>query len=162
MQRHEALKDLSRDHFVALNRAKELREAGTDEGDLGPKAALERFLAFWDREGALHFREEEDVFLPIYQRRVDIRQDGDVRQMLADHAWFRDRVPALRAGLEAGDVDAEAVREVGDRLKRHARLEERSIFEAAQEALTEEDLADLEERGEAFRRKHRPDAIGPR
>lgn len=162
MERHEALQDLSRDHHHVLARAQELQRAGTEEGRFEPEEAARRFLVFWEDEAALHFREEEDVLLPIYQRRKAILDDGNVREMLADHAWFRDEVPKLREALEAGDDVTDRVHAIGRRLHDHARLEEREIFEDVQEVLSDDDLDDLLERGRAFREEHRPDAIGPR
>lgn len=162
MERHEALQDLSRDHHHALARARELKRAGTEEGRFEPEEAARRFLVFWEDEGALHFREEEDVLLPVYQRRKAILGDDAVREMLADHAWFRDEVPKLRAALEAGEEVTDRVHAIGSRLHDHARLEERRIFEDVQAALIEADLDDLLERGRAFRKEHRPDAIGSR
>lgn len=162
MERHEALKDLSRDHHHALARAQELRRAGTEEGRFEADEAARRFLVFWDEEAALHFREEEDVLLPIYQRRKAILADDAVREMLADHAWFRDEVPRLRRALDAGEDVTDRVHAIGRRLHEHARLEERRIFEDVQEVLTDDDLDDLLERGRAFREQHRPEAIGPR
>lgn len=162
MERHEALQDLSRDHHHALARAQELARAGTEEGRFEPEEAARRFLVFWEDEAALHFREEEDVLLPVYQRRKAILGDEAVREMLADHAWFRDEVPKLQAALEAGEEVTDRVHAIGSRLHDHARLEERRIFEDVQATLTEADLDDLLERGRAFREEHRPEAIGPR
>lgn len=162
MKRDEALADFSRDHFPALRQAKHMAEAGTPDGDLSPREAAEEFLAFWDEEARLHFLEEEDVILPVLSRLGPITEDPAVRTMLDDHAWFRDRVPELRRALEQGEDVTDEVHELGRRLKRHAELEEQTIFEDLQERLDRESLDDIQARSRRFRERHRPDAIGPR
>lgn len=164
MQRHEALQDLSRDHHHGLVAAQRLvRSAeGHDRAD-DPSTEAERFLAFWDEELAWHFTEEEQVLLPVYQRYVDLGDDGGVVRMLEDHAWFRDAVPALEAALDAGQDVTGRIRVLGERLSDHARFEDRDLFQRIEETLSEADLQEIHERSMAFRRSHRgDDAIGPR
>ena len=43
-----------------------------------PQEAAERLLAAWEDELAWHFREEEEVILPIYGRHVAIGKDRRV------------------------------------------------------------------------------------
>lgn len=162
MERHDALQDLSRDHHRALKRAQELRRAGTAEGAFSVREAAERFVTFWDEEAAHHFREEEEVLLPVLARHRAPTEDADVRQMLDDHAWFRDQVPKLRAALQADEGVEELAHALGDRLTRHVRLEERTLFERFQELFDEQDLEDVAARSRAYRERWRPDAIGPR
>lgn len=162
MKRDEALADFSRDHLPALRQAKHMKEAGTDEGELDPAEAADEFLTFWEEEAALHFREEEDVILPILSRRGPVTEHEDIRRMLDDHAWFRDQVPKLRQSLDNGGEVTELVHEIGRRLETHARMEEQEIFEFLQETLDEGELEALHERSVQFRERWRPDSIGPR
>lgn len=162
MQRHEALQDLSRDHHHGLVWAKRLAEAAEGSSDEGPAEAAEAFLAFWEDELHDHFTEEEHVLLPVYQRHVDLRGDELVAEMLADHAWFRDRVPTLADALEEDEPVGDLAAELGRRLHDHARMEDRQLFARIEGTLSERELAEVHERSKRFRREHRGEAaIGP-
>lgn len=163
MQRHEALADLSRDHHHGLVAAKHLVEVSQGGNEEKILEAGEAFVRFWDDELGAHFTEEEHVLLPVYQRVVDISEDEGVQRMIADHAWFRDKVPQLAAALDAGDPVRDRVRVLGQRLRNHARFEDRELFPRIEQALGEDALAEIHERSKAFRRAHRREAaIGPR
>lgn len=165
MQRHRSLQDLSRDHFDALALAQFIDRSLTGH-ELGgtPEAACQRLLTAWEDELAEHFREEEEVILPIYQRHVAIGADRRVGKMLADHAWFRDRLPELvRRFEQSEDGWEELLAELGRRLHDHARFEERELFPDVEEALTDDELDELWARSRAYRKAHRdPPKIGPR
>ncbi len=163
MERHEALQDLSRDHFDALVRVKMVERALAGEPDArSPREEAERFLEAWEDEVRHHFREEEDVLLPVLARHGPVTGWEEVRRLVDDHAWFRWRVPELGERLEADAGWLELLEEVATRLKEHARFEERELFKRAQEVLTEGDLEDLHERSVAFRTRHRgPGSVGP-
>lgn len=155
MQRHPALHDLSRDHFFALQCAREIRLA-CESGDPHRVAEAGRALAhLWEADLAHHFREEEEVLLPLLARHGPLTERPEIRRMLDDHAWFRDRLsgpPPDRLGLA----------EIGQRLHDHARLEEREIFPMVERVLTEADLDDCARRSAQFRLRLRgPDALGP-
>lgn len=162
MKRHASLEDLSRDHFHALAQAQEIRKSVEGEPGAHPlEQAARQFLAFWHEDALPHFREEEEVLLPIYARHVLPSQDDHIRRMLDDHAWFRDVVFELERQVREGGEYRALLGEVGQRLAEHARLEEREIFERMQNVMTEEDLADVAERSLAFRHQWRhPEAIG--
>lgn len=162
MKRDDALADFSRDHLPALRQAKYMRHAGTEEGEYTPEEAAEGFLDFWEDHAALHFIEEEVVILPVLSRLGPVTEDEEIRRMLDDHAWFRDRVKALRERVESGEELDALVNEVGERLKEHAEMEEQRIFENLQEKLSEEQLEEVHERSIQFRERWRPDDIGPR
>lgn len=137
MKRDEALASLSRDHHQALFRALKLKRA--DEQTAA--AALAGMIEFFDEHGALHFRVEEDVLLPLYVRDggADPADEAIVR-VLTDHVWIRARIAALRGA--AGAPPAE-LRELGERLDAHVRHEERVLFPAIESALSAEQLASL-------------------
>ncbi len=156
LKRHPSLQDLSRDHHTALIYARKLRRSAQGEENAGsPAEVAKRFLQFWDQEARLHFREEEEVLLPIYACHVLPSQDEKVQQMLDDHAWFRDAVLELRRKLSTGENLKDLLGEVGQRLQDHVRMEERELFERIQDVLTPEDLADVGQRSQAFREKWR-------
>lgn len=162
MKRDEALADFSRDHLPALRQAKYLRKSGTEEGEYSPEEAAEGFLEFWEDHAELHFYEEEVVILPVLSRIGEITGRTDVRTMLDDHAWLRDKVVELEDTLESGDGLDELTTEMGARLKAHAEMEEQQLFEDLQEELTEGQLEAIHRRSKRFREKWRPNDIGPR
>lgn len=163
LDRHPSLQDLSRDHNAALIQAHLLRKSAQGEAGARPPEEMAReFLQFWEEDANPHFREEEEVLLPIYARHVAPSEDEQVQQMLDDHAWFRDVIFELRQQVDGGEDVRELLGEIGRRLHDHARLEERKIFERMQDVMTEEDLADVGERSQAFREQWRaPGSIGP-
>ncbi|MFB6346201.1 MAG: hemerythrin domain-containing protein [bacterium] len=162
MQRDEALADFSRDHLPALRQAKYLRKAGTEDGEYSPREAAEGFLEFWNDHAELHFYEEEIVIFPVLSRRGPITEREKIRTMIDDHAWFRDKVVQLEDALEGNNNLKDLVHEMGERLKKHAEMEEQEIFEELQEELTEEELEAIHRRSVNFREQWRPDDIGPR
>ena len=158
MKRHEALHDLSRDHFFALRCAREIQEAG--EADLAE--AAESLEHLWRADLQPHFRQEEEVLLPLLARHGPILDHPVVRQVLEDHAWLRDRIPEVARRRRDGEAWEALVREVGRRLHDHVRLEERELFGLLEGLLAEPGLGELARLGRDFRLRHRgPESLGP-
>ncbi len=154
--RHPALQDLSRDHHKALTQAVRLMNGGLKgEEDVSDEELASAFLEFWDDHSSWHFREEEEVLLPIYFRYVDIEEEDHIQEMLEDHAWFRDQVPELRRLLEEGKEMRSFLERLGKRLQKHARLEERTIFEEMENTFSPSDLDEIHRRSRAFRKRFR-------
>ena len=80
MKRHPALAALSREHHQALAVAQRLKRSS--EGNA--EEARQSFLEYWGRDGAAHFREEEDVLLPALARFSD-PDEPVVARVLIDH-----------------------------------------------------------------------------
>jgi hemerythrin-like domain-containing protein len=134
MKRHPALQTLSRDHHQALVVAQQLRRAG----DHGAGEAQEAFLEFWRKECQMHFRVEEEMLLP----RFAAAGGGDspaIARVLVDHAEIRLR--ALR--LQEGSASTALLRELGELLAEHVRLEERDLFPAIEGILSDRQLRRL-------------------
>lgn len=149
MKRHPGLHALSQHHHFALLQSLFIRRA-RQQPAARRSAALrrmaEKFLQFWQKNGRVHFREEEEILLPAYARHVAIETDADVVRMLADHALIRARIEGLRELLEAGDSVEAALAELGRLLQGHVRLEEDRIFPRMEKALSEQELAALGKR----------------
>jgi hemerythrin-like domain-containing protein len=144
VKRNEALRQLSRDHHRALEAALKLRRATDGEA----AQAAREFQAFWREHGALHFRVEEDVLLPGAAGRVDPTDPAVVR-VLTDHVQIR----RMAADLEDGETpDTAQLNALGELLSDHVRHEERVLFPAIEEALTDEELARLAQRIEEAER----------
>ena len=104
------------------------------------EAVAKDFLALW---------------LPVMARHgEDVRQDPIV-ELLEGHAHIRGLVMQLSDAVVGGDVRPETLREIGERLEAHIRLEERVVFPMIEDSLLDAALAELADRLEAK-------AAGPR
>ena len=143
MKRHKSLHELSRHHHFALLESLSIRKAGEEPAERRPAAmrkVAERFVRFWQEKGRLHFREEEEILLPLYALHVPLEDDPDVIRMLAEHASLRARIGRLAAGLQ-GDKSMESeLVQLGRLLHDHVRLEENIIFPRIEKTLSEEEL----------------------
>jgi hemerythrin-like domain-containing protein len=134
MKRHKSLHPLSHDHHKGLVQARRLREAEA------PAQAAERFLSFWRGELRRHFREEEEVLLPVLARHTDPRR-AEIAETLLQHVEIRRRVDELESALEAGSLAETApVAQLGELLHAHIRYEEDQVFPAIESAVPEEEL----------------------
>lgn len=148
MKRDPALHPLSQHHHFALIQAWEMRRAAGAPAAKRPaalRAAAQKFLRFWEKTGSQHFREEEEVLLPAYARRVRLDTDVQVMRMLADHAEIRARVQELAEMLASGEKTPaqgleELVGTLAQTLHDHVRLEENEIFPKIEKALGEDAL----------------------
>jgi hemerythrin-like domain-containing protein len=147
MKRHPVLQDLSRDHFFALQHAQRLRRAAGDAAGL----AFDAFLHFWREHMVQHFREEEEVLLPLFTRRR-AATDPAVVAVLVEHVDIaRYALDAdVRAPEAAARRGAAAARELGDLIERHVRHEENVLFPMVEEALSDRELDEPGARLAAF------------
>jgi hypothetical protein len=135
MKRDPALTTLSHDHHQALFVAQKLRRAtAATAGE-----ARAAFLAFWDGQGHMHFRLEEEILLPAYAGYGDAHHPL-VAQALCEHVDIRHRADEL--ARDGGSPPA-ALNELGVRLADHVRLEERELFPLIERALPRAQLATL-------------------
>jgi iron-sulfur cluster repair protein YtfE (RIC family) len=142
MKRAAELKGLSEDHHHGLVHARRLRRAASGEGG-DPSEAARGFLKFWQTETSGHFRKEEEVLLPVYGRHGGDLGRDPVLQMHLQHARIRGLVMRLSDEVTSGGIPPETLREIGDRLEEHIRLEERELFPMIEESLSEEALGEL-------------------
>lgn len=138
MKRHEALKPLSREHHPALVQAKRLRDfRGTTKQVL---ELSQDFLQFWDMEIAQHFRDEEELLLPLMAQRAGDDSE-EILETVAQHVKLRRAILELRRCVEAGKTpQITALNALGDALKSHVRFEEDKLFPAAEAHFVEADL----------------------
>jgi hemerythrin-like domain-containing protein len=140
VKRHPALVALSHDHHLELVQARRLARAA----DAGPEERLEAARAYVElffTETVRHFRDEEERLFPAYARHAGVTPT--LRQILDEHMQLHGLVRALRTQVAAGEVDPERVRELGDLLREHVRVEERELFPAVEAALSDEELEEL-------------------
>jgi hemerythrin-like domain-containing protein len=117
LRRSEALRSLSQEHHQALSIGRDLSRAN----DAG--AAAESFLEFWKRDGALHFRLEEEVLLPYWAVLGIVHAEAAAR-LAREHLQLRSA--ALR--VAQGTPSLALVRQLGGQLAAHVRFEERELF----------------------------------
>lgn len=147
MKRHPAFQDLSRDHFVALNRALQVVRAAEGHPRARPlEHAVFQLRDLWEHDGLRqHFAEEETDLVPVLRQKGEM---GLAQRLLDEHA-------ALRAGFEAlGGATADAAAATARGLMAHARWEEDTVFEWLQDHLTAPELEDLLRRSQGFRRQN--------
>ena len=135
MKRSEALRTLSHHHHQGLYAALQLKRAQRET----VADARQAFVDFFEREGARHFRIEEELLLPAYARHVQVDDPAIVR-VLTEHIDLRRRGQDLEAGAEP---DPEALRDLGERLELHIRFEERVLFPMIEEAMPPDELERL-------------------
>jgi hypothetical protein len=132
LKRHEALQPLSREHFNALCRARDLINAADPAQR---RDALGKFVRCWNAEIAEHFDDEERLLLPL-------TADCNLRQrLLAEHEELKRMAAA--AQLVGPEPDPDWVKRLGQLLHDHIRWEERDLFPAVEQGLSEADHAKL-------------------
>ncbi|GAB4508734.1 MAG: hypothetical protein OHK0046_02090 [Anaerolineae bacterium] len=155
LKRHPALQDFSRDHQRFLTEARNVRWALDGDEHAQPFETVVRSLVeFWNHDGVLHIREEEEVLLPLAFN-DNIGSQPYVIRVVGDHMWLRDRISKIEAQLESV-VDRKLLRTIAERISEHIRFEERVLFEFIQNQLKEEELDAIQEQSLAFRLKWRP------
>ncbi len=140
MKRQPMLAPLSREHHRELAQARHLRTAAAGDAALR-LAAADRFVVSFFSETVAHFRREEEELFPLYARYAGTTPL--LERILGEHMQLHGLARALRSGLAAGDVTPELLRELGELLRDHVRLEERELFEEIQRVVPAAELAQL-------------------
>jgi hemerythrin-like domain-containing protein len=142
MKRHPALVPLSHDHHHGLVQARSLRRAAERSDREHQLQAAAEFVTFFAGEGAGHFREEEELLLPLLADRPD--PAGELlAEIAAQHATIRALARELRRSIRQGSVEAGQLHRLGELLERHIRLEERSLFPLIERTATDAELEEL-------------------
>jgi len=149
MKRHPSLREFSDDHHQGLVNARWLRRAASGEGGSSADTARD-FLEFWRLDTSLHFRKEEEVLLPVLARYGGDLGERPILQMLTQHARIRALAMQLSDELEQGEIREDALRNLGEQLEAHIRLEERQVFPLIEETLSEPALQEVASRLEVF------------
>ena len=137
MKRHEGLFPLSHHHHHALVISKDLKDIGTSKGEKTYKIVLRELVEFWEKDGNEHFRDEEEVLIPLYLRFESEPYVDLVKKVLYQHAEIRGLITAIRNNQQA---DHEQLNLLGHLLDEHIRLEERELFPVIEEAVPEKYL----------------------
>jgi hemerythrin-like domain-containing protein len=149
MKRHPSLRPFSDDHHQGLVNARRLKKAASGE-EFNAANTAHDFLEFWHRDTSLHFRKEEEVLLPVLARYGGDLGERPVLQMLAQHARIRGLAMQLSDELEQDKVQEDTLRNLGEQLEAHIRLEERRVFPFIEETLPEHALQEVASRLEVY------------
>jgi iron-sulfur cluster repair protein YtfE (RIC family) len=139
IKRHEALFPLSHHHHHALFMALKFKKAGTEKSKNSPEELKEELKQFWDINGNQHFRDEEEILLPIYAKYGSLEKQ-EITEMLLEHVQIRSYVHQI---LHTDENLVTLMNQLGQLLDDHIRKEERIIFPMIEKALPEEELVKL-------------------
>ena len=153
MERHPALRDLSRDHHMVLLHAQRMQKAVAT----GPKetlASTRAFLQYWSEAVADHFEEEMRYVVPA-------TPEGSLqgRFNMIEEA-LRTSVDQLRITMMDPQFFRASVLQVIPLLRAHVNFCEATLFEDVQDNVDEAGFAKLGKEMVAFRRQRRPGSIG--
>lgn len=140
MLRHPSLIPLSHQHQHGLALAV-LIERGL-KADPSPQKATElcgKVADMFELELVHHFEVEEQVLFPAV--RDSLASDAIVDQLIAQHREMESLAGRLAAAPE-GDRIA-LLREFGELLSGHIRIEERQLFQEVQEKIPPQELSEL-------------------
>src|SRR5699024_3227453 len=138
IKRHEALQPLSRHHMLGLHTGLKLSRAGTEASRISLDEIKKDAKEFWDPGGNEHFREEEEIVLPVYAKYTDINKP-EIVEMLLEHVTIRSGMKQLLND----ELTIEEMRNLGKLLQDHIRKEEQIIFPMIEKALPEIELEKL-------------------
>jgi hemerythrin-like domain-containing protein len=140
-RRHDALIPLTHDHHHALVQARALIAASQADEPRRVEAAR-TFIDFYRRDTLLHFHEEEEVVFPRLLENVESIPHALI-SVLVDHVRIHGMVTRLKAAVEQGDVATDQLREIGELLRAHIRLEESELFPLMERSVPEAALRDI-------------------
>jgi iron-sulfur cluster repair protein YtfE (RIC family) len=150
MKRHPSLREFSDDHHQGLVNARRLKGAASGEGGSPAANTARDFLEFWRSDTSQHFRKEEEVLLPVLARYGGNLGEQPILQMLSQHARIRGLAMQLSDELEQDEIREDTLRNLGEQLEAHIRLEEREAFPLIEETLPEEALQEVASRLEVL------------
>jgi hemerythrin-like domain-containing protein len=142
MKRAAELRSLSEDHHHSLVNARRLRQVAAERKGAWEEAAG-TFLEFWQKDTSIHFRQEEEVLLPVLARYGGEPDQPSVILMLAQHTRIRGLIMDLSDEVTGKGVRPETLQSIGEALEEHIRLEEREVFPLVEDVLPQAGLEEL-------------------
>jgi len=130
MMRHPALEPFSRDHNVGLVLARHLQDASAGPDQAAD--AVRQFREAWVSELMDHFAEEERLLIPLATSEHGAR-------LLREHR----QIAAVADCLSDSNLPSASLHEAGIALEEHIRWEERELFPALENSLSESQLSEL-------------------
>jgi hemerythrin-like domain-containing protein len=92
-----------------------------------------------------HHHKEEVILFPEMEKKNDLLADGVIKEMLDNHAYFRELILAIEYELEKQDYPEAAVKidEYTEALLDHIAVENDELFQTAYSLFTEEELENI-------------------
>ncbi len=145
MKRHKSLYPLSHDHHHALVQAKNLRIACSSSDMSSLHRIAIDFIAYWDTSLQPHFRQEEEILLPVFSQ-YSSPDRLEIIETLKQHVDIQQVVSQLRKNIEQEAALGGEVQKLSALLSMHIRYEEQHLFPAIQEIVPEEALWEINRR----------------
>jgi hemerythrin-like domain-containing protein len=143
MRRDASLHGLSHQHQHGLALCVVIRRTlGRDASEAARRDLAAKIERMWEAELEGHFAVEERVLFPALRGRID--QPLLIDQLVEQHRELENRIQDLKASPEEHRLLSFA-----QLLNDHIRIEERQLFEQAQEHLNDDELAELGRRLDA-------------
>ena len=140
MKRHPALHPLSHDHHQGLILAQQLKKGASQYKGM-PSTLEEKknyTVSFYNNELKSHFKEEEEILFPLAKNRTP-ELDIMINEIVDEHRKMEKLVNEIEKTTDLKNV----LDSLGWLLEKHIRKEERKLFPAIEEILTEEELSEL-------------------
>ena len=140
MKRHPALHPLSHDHHQGLIIAQQLKKGAPRYKGM-PSTLEEKknyTVSFYNNELKSHFKEEEEILFPLAKNRTP-ELDIMINEIVDEHRKMEKLVNEIEKTTDLKNV----LDSLGWLLEKHIRKEERKLFPAIEEILTEEELSEL-------------------
>jgi iron-sulfur cluster repair protein YtfE (RIC family) len=141
MKRHQSLYLLSHDHHHALVHALNLDKAGAGGDQACLQEAAARFAGFWKSDLQRHFAQEEQILLPLLAK-YKAADAAEIRETLEQHSAIARLIGELdeKLALQEAMIEASALTNLAESLRRHIRYEEGELFPAIEASVPEEEL----------------------
>ena len=139
MKRHPGLHALSHHHHHAMAAAKRLKMAGVQHRGYRLEDVRNYLESYWESGGQEHFREEEEILLPVYAQYASCNHP-DIVQMLLEHVQIRSMVRQI---LYQETLSQGLMEKLGYLLEEHVRKEELVVFPMLEQAIPDDVLAEL-------------------
>lgn len=130
IKRHDALKNLSREHHDGLIFALRLQKGVAKKAELIKMEAYATW--FWNHHLILHFDMEEKHLFPKFGNDQELIQKAKQQHR------------ELKSLFEMESKTYEDFKAIYDLLQKHIRLEERELFNLIQEQMNEKQLAEFQ------------------
>ena len=140
---HNCIEELKSDHQNILTHLDDLEKVINQ-----PKinhVKVEEFLRFTEIFAEPHHQKEEQVLFPALEKKGIPNEGGPIGMMLMEHTAKRDYLAKMREAIKENNENKlkENTQAMISLLRDHIYKEENILYPCAQDALTEEELANL-------------------
>lgn len=140
IKRHNALQPLSRNHHHGLILAQLIKKGAPVYKGLPTilKDKKDYLLSFYNSELRKHFKKEEEILFPLAKDKSP-EVDIILNEIVVEHRIIEKLVNEIQKTTDLENV----LDKLGWLLEKHIRKEERILFAAIEESLTEGELSEL-------------------